>query len=166
MAGASGWNRNPESAAIFNLLFPNANSNKHDDMTGKRSIVFLIEDNPADVFFVRTALESQGVHSSVVVAPDGEKAIAFVETTDIDPEAPCPQVILLDLNLPRTSGMEVLRRLKTSPRFAEVPVIVVTSSDASMDRAEAANLGVDGYFVKPQNLDEYMKLGSLVKAIL
>jgi DNA-binding response OmpR family regulator len=101
-----------------------------------------------------------------VVAPDGEKAIAFVETTDIDPEAPCPQVILLDLNLPRTSGMEVLRRLKTSPRFAEVPVIVVTSSDASMDRAEAANLGVDGYFVKPQNLDEYMKLGSLVKAIL
>lgn len=135
-------------------------------MTGKRSIVFLVEDNPADIFFVRTALESEGVHSPVVVAPDGEKAIAFIETTDTNPDAPCPQVILLDLNLPRTSGMEVLRRLKASPRFAEVPVIVVTSSDASMDRAEAANLGVDAYFVKPQNLDEFMKLGSVVKSVL
>jgi CheY-like chemotaxis protein len=135
-------------------------------MTGKRSIVFLVEDNPADVFFVRTALESEGVHGPVVVAPDGEKAIAFIETTDTDLEAPCPQVILLDLNLPCTSGMEVLRRLKTSPRFAEVPVVVVTSSDASLDRAEAANLGVDAYFVKPQNLDDYMKLGSIVKSIL
>ena len=135
-------------------------------MSGKPSIVFLVEDNPADIFFVRTALESEGVDSPVVVAPDGEKAIAFIETTDTNPEAPCPQVVLLDLNLPRTSGMEVLRRLKTSPRLAEVPVIVVTSSDASMDRSEAAKLGVDAYFIKPQSLDEYMKLGSVVKAVL
>jgi chemotaxis family two-component system response regulator Rcp1 len=130
------------------------------------SIVFLVEDNPADIFFVRTALQSEGIDSDVLVAQDGEKAIAFVETVDSDPEAPCPQVILLDLNLPRTSGMEVLRCVKRSARFSDVPVIIVTSSDAATDRAEAASLGANGYFLKPQNLDEYMKLGSIVKAVL
>jgi len=130
------------------------------------SIVFLVEDNPADVFFVRTALESEGIDSDIVVAQDGEKAIAFLDSMDLDPEAPCPGVILLDLNLPCMGGMEVLRRVKKSARFAGVPVIVVTSSDAATDRAEAASLGADGYFLKPQNLDEYMKLGSVVKAVL
>jgi two-component system, chemotaxis family, response regulator Rcp1 len=130
------------------------------------SIVFLVEDNPADIFFVRTALQSEGIDSDVLVAQDGEKAIAFVETVDSDPEAPCPQVILLDLNLPRTSGMEVLRCVKRSARFSDVPVIIVTSSVAATDRAEAASLGANGYFLKPQNLDEYMKLGSIVKAVL
>jgi two-component system, chemotaxis family, response regulator Rcp1 len=129
-------------------------------------IVFLVEDNPADIFFVRTALRSEGIDSDVLVAQDGEKAIAFVETTDSDPEARCPKVILLDLNLPRTSGMEVLRCVKRSARFSDVPVIIVTSSDAATDRAEAASLGANGYFLKPQNLDEYMKLGSIVKAVL
>jgi CheY-like chemotaxis protein len=135
-------------------------------MSQDRPTVFLVEDNAADVFFVRTALESQGIGRDVLVAPDGEKAIAFVETIDTDPEARCPQVVLLDLNLPRTGGMEVLRRVKKSARFADVPVIIVTSSDAAIDRAEAARLGVNGYFLKPQNLDEYMKLGSVVKAVL
>jgi DNA-binding response OmpR family regulator len=135
-------------------------------MSRSCSIVFLVEDNPADVFFVRTALQSEGIDSHILVAPDGEKAIAFVETADTDPEAPCPQVILLDLNLPCASGMEVLRRVKKSARFAGVPVIIVTSSDAATDRAEAASLGANGYFLKPQNLDEYMKLGSVVKAVL
>jgi DNA-binding response OmpR family regulator len=135
-------------------------------MSQDRPTVFLVEDNAADVFFVRTALESQGIGRDLLVAPDGEKAIAFVETIDTDPEARCPHVMLLDLNLPRTSGMEVLRRVKKSARFADVPVIIVTSSDAAIDRAEAASLGANGYFLKPQSLDEYMKLGSVVKAVL
>ena len=135
-------------------------------MSQDRPTVFLVEDNAADVFFVRTALESEGIGSDVVVAQDGERAIAFVETTDTDPEARCPQVILLDLNLPCVSGLEVLRRVKKSARFADVPVIIVTSSDAAIDRAEAASLGANGYFLKPENLDEYMKLGAIVKAVL
>jgi CheY-like chemotaxis protein len=62
--------------------------------------------------------------------------------------------------------MDVLRRVKKSARFADVPVIIVTSSDAAIDRAEAASLGANGHFLKPQNLDEYMKLGLVVKAVL
>ena len=128
--------------------------------------MFLVEDNPADIFFMRAALESEGIGSEIVIAQDGKKAIEFVEATDADPAAPCPQIILLDLNLPYASGMEVLRRLKRSVRWAQVPVIIVTSSDADSDRAEAASLGANRYFLKPQDLDEYMKLGSVVKGVL
>jgi CheY-like chemotaxis protein len=128
--------------------------------------VFLVEDNAADVFFVRTALQSEGIGSDVLVVQDGERALAFIETTDADPKARCPQVILLDLNLPRVSGLEVLRRVRKSARFADVPVIIVTSSDAAIDRAEAASLGANEYFLKPESLDEYMKLGPIVKAVL
>ncbi len=85
--------------------------------------MLLVEDNPADVFFVRTALEHEGIESEILIAQDGEKAIEFVEATDADPSAPCPRLILLDLNLPRTSGTEVLRRLRKSIRCADVPVI-------------------------------------------
>jgi len=135
-------------------------------MSRRAPTVFLIEDNPADIFFVRTALESEGIDSELLIAHDGEKAIEFIEATDADPIAPRPQIILLDLNLPRTSGIEVLRRLKRSARCAEVPVIVVTSSNAPGDRAEAESLGAIRYFLKPHSLDEYMKLGSVVKSIL
>jgi len=128
--------------------------------------MLLVEDNPADVFFAQTALKHGGTESEIVVARDGEKAIEFVEAADADPSAPCPQVILLDLNLPRTSGTEVLRRVRKSSRCADVPVIIVTSSDAPSDRAETASLGANRYFLKPQNLDEYLKLGSVVREVL
>jgi CheY-like chemotaxis protein len=128
--------------------------------------VFLVEDNPADIFFVRAALKSEGFDSEIILAQDGKKAIEFVEATDANPAAPCPQIILLDLNLPCASGMDVLRRLKRSVRCAHVPVIIVTSSDTASDRAEAASLGANRYFLKPQNLDEYMKLGLVVKEVL
>jgi CheY-like chemotaxis protein len=128
--------------------------------------MLLVEDNPADVFFVRTALAHEGIESELVVAHDGEKAIEFLEAAETNPAAPCPHLILLDLNLPRTSGTEVLRRVRNSPRCADVPVIIVTSSDAPNDRAEAVNLGANRYFLKPHNIDDYLKLGSVVKEVL
>lgn len=128
--------------------------------------MLLVEDNPADVFFVRTALEYGGIETEIVVARDGEKAIELVEAADANPSAPCPELVLLDLNLPRASGTEVLRRLRKSIRCADVPVIIVTSSDAPSDRAETARLGANRYFLKPHSLDEYMKLGLLIKEIL
>lgn len=128
--------------------------------------MLLVEDNPADVFFVRAALAHEGIEGEIVVAHDGEKAIEFVEAAETNPAAPCPQLILLDLNLPRTSGTDVLRRLRKSPRCSNVPVIIVTSSDAPSDRAETASLGASRYFLKPHNIDDYLKLGSVVKEVL
>ena len=128
--------------------------------------MLLVEDNPADVYFVRAALEHEGIKTEILIANDGEKAIQFVEAAETNPAAPCPRLILLDLNLPRTSGTEVLRRLKKSSRCADVPVIIVTSSDAPTDRAEVASLGATRYFLKPQNIDDYLKLGSIVREVL
>jgi len=127
--------------------------------------ILLVEDNPSDVFFVRQALGYEGIQSDLVVARDGEQAIAFVEAAEAKQRPPCPELILLDLNLPRTSGTEFLRWLRQSSRCPEVPVIVVTSSDSPDDKAEATGLGISRYFLKPHNLDEYMKLGSVVKQV-
>lgn len=129
-------------------------------------MILLVEDNVADVFFVREALKQEGIDKDFVIAENGEKAIDFVEAAEADLQLPRPDIILLDLNLPRTSGVQVLRRVRQGPRCANIPVIIVTSSDAPTDRAEAASLGANKYFLKPHNLDEYMKLGSLVRAFL
>lgn len=128
--------------------------------------ILLVEDNVADVFFVREALRFEGIESELFVAQDGEKAVEFIESAEISRDAPCPHIILLDLNLPRKSGAEVLLRIMQSSRLAEVPVVIVTSSDAPSDRAETARLGARRYFVKPRDLDEYLKLGLVVKDVL
>ncbi len=135
-------------------------------MTRTPVSILLVEDNVADVFFVREALRFEGIETELFVAPDGEKAVEFIESAEISRDAPCPQIILLDLNLPRRSGAEVLLRINQSSRLAKVPVVIVTSSDAPSDRAEMARLGARRYFVKPRDLDEYLKLGVLVKDVL
>jgi CheY-like chemotaxis protein len=128
--------------------------------------ILMVDDNPADIFFMRTALEHEGIESEILIAGDGEKAIEFIEAAEADPAAPCPQLVLLDLNLPRVGGTEVLRRLRQSIRCAKVQVIIVTSSDAPNDRAETASLGASRYFLKPQDLDGYLKLGAAVREVL
>jgi DNA-binding response OmpR family regulator len=120
----------------------------------------------ADVFFVREALRSEGSENELFIAQDGEKAMEFIETAENSRDSPCPQVILLDLNLPRKSGAEVLLRITQSSRLSHVPVVIVTSSDAPSDRAETTRLGARRYFVKPRDLDEYLKLGLVVKDVL
>jgi DNA-binding response OmpR family regulator len=128
--------------------------------------ILLVEDNVADVFFVREALRSEGIENELFIAQDGEKAMEFIETAENSRDSPCPQVILLDLNLPRKSGAEVLLRITQSSRLSHVPVVIVTSSDAPSDRAETTRLGARRYFVKPRDLDEYLKLGLVVKDVL
>jgi CheY-like chemotaxis protein len=135
-------------------------------MTRNPVSILLVEDNVADVFFVREALRCGGIENDLFVASDGETAIEFIERAETRRDSPCPQVILLDLNLPRRSGAEVLARISQSSRLAQVPVVIVTSSDAASDRAETARLGARRYFVKPRDLDEYLKLGTVVKDVL
>lgn len=140
--------------------------NRRNQMNENPPTMLLVEDNAADVYFMRTALAHEGIETEIFVAHDGEKAIEFVEAAETNPGAPCPQLVLLDLNLPRTSGAEVLRRIRNSPRCGDIPVIIVTSSDAPNDRAEAVSLGASRYFLKPHNIDDYFKLASVVKEVL
>ncbi len=128
-------------------------------------LVFLVEDNPADVFLVRSALRDEGLKFQLQVVEDGEKAIEALKQVDADTDSPCPNVLLLDLNLPKRMGEEVLETVRRSPRSGGIPVVVMTSSESPDDRMRAFELGATEYFRKPSNLDEFMRIGKVVKRL-
>jgi len=131
-----------------------------------RSRVLLVEDADADVFLVREALVRGGIQFELQVLSDGEAAVDFIDRLDEGDSQFVPQIILLDLNLPKKSGGQVLERIRRSPRFGSIPVVVLTSSDSPRDKGLAAQLRATEYFRKPSKLDEYMQLGPLVRDLL
>lgn len=126
--------------------------------------LLLVEDSPADAYLVKLATREEGLSCDVQVASDGELAIEFIDQMDAKNGASL-NLLLLDLNVPRRTGDEVLERIRRSPKCANIPVIVVTSSDSREDRQKASDLGADGYFRKPSNLTEFMELGKLVRRL-
>ena len=100
------------------------------------------------------------------MAKDGEQAIKFVAQMGKPGRAPCPDLILLDLNLPKADGPQVLSEFRQHPECADTPVIVVTSSDAPRDRARVTELGISRYFRKPLDLDAFLQLGAVVREVV
>jgi CheY-like chemotaxis protein len=127
--------------------------------------LLLAEDNLPDALLVREAIRTENLPLEVHVAADGQQALAFIARAEQDPGAPCPQVLLLDLNLPKVDGFEVLRRLRASEKFKSIPVLIVSSSDSADDRSQAARFGA-GYFRKPPSYDEFLKLGIVLRQLL
>jgi CheY-like chemotaxis protein len=127
--------------------------------------ILLVEDNPADVRLVRAALEEHGIPGELIVFSDGEKAIQFIEGIE-DCSDPCPDLMILDLNLPKRPGREVLRCRDQSGKLRNIPVVVLSSSDAARDREESARLGADLYLQKPSHLDEFLRIGQIVREML
>lgn len=130
-----------------------------------RWTLLLAEDNLPDALLVREAIRMENLPLEIHVAPDGQQAIEFIARAENDPDAPHPQLLLLDLNLPKVDGFEVLRRLRASEKFKTIPVLIVSSSDAPGDRSRAAEYGA-GYFRKPPNYEEFLKLGGVLKQLL
>ena len=128
--------------------------------------LLIAEDNPADVGLIRMALAQHGVKSELHVIQDGETAVRFIERVESDGSANCPALAIVDLNLPRLGGDEILRRVRASKKWHAVPVIVMSSSLSPRDRAEALNYGASAYFSKPSDLEQFLTLGALVKANL
>jgi len=124
--------------------------------------ILLAEDNPGDVYLVRLALEQSGLDFTLVEVSDGEQAVQYLNGVGADETALAPAFVLLDLNLPRVDGKNVLEHLKTIPKCLETKAIVLTSSEYPADRAEVDRLGADCYFHKPQDLEAFLKLGDLV----
>jgi CheY-like chemotaxis protein len=147
------------------LPFEPAESSSQPGARGSRRLALVVEDNLADVFLVERAVEFHRVPVRVTVVDDGEQALKYLELAELG-QAPCPALILLDLNLPKRSGAEVLRRWRSSSRCGAVPVIVFTSSDSAEDRGTAAELGVTRYFRKPMTYDEFLKIGAVMNEIL
>jgi CheY-like chemotaxis protein len=128
--------------------------------------ILLIEDSEPDIILVREVLNRAGLDFELNVLGDGEKAIDFVDALDHGRSNARPHLVLLDLSLPRRSGDEVLEHMRRSERWQGVPVIVITSSDAPRDKAEASRLGATFYFRKPSRLDEFMLLGQFVRGAI
>jgi chemotaxis family two-component system response regulator Rcp1 len=124
-----------------------------------------VEDNPADAGLVRRALEEHGVEGELMVIADGETAIAFIQAIDAG-EAECPDLAIVDLNLPKKPGRQVLERMRQSERCRHTPVVILSSSDAERDKADAVRLGASRYLRKPSKLDDFLSLGLIFKAVL
>jgi two-component system response regulator len=129
--------------------------------------ILLAEDNDGDVFLVRRALEKRGFLHEMVVAHNGEEALAWLEGhAGVSHKDAAPELILLDLNLPRIDGAQLLSHIRKSDCFSATPVIVLTSSDSPKDRQMALELGANLYFRKPTDLASFMDLGRIVEETL
>jgi chemotaxis family two-component system response regulator Rcp1 len=118
--------------------------------------ILLVEDNPGDVELAREALEGCKLHNRLHVVDDGEKAMAFLRHQDPYAEVPRPELILLDLNLPRKDGREVLAEVKADEGLKRIPVVILTTSRAEEDVLKSYNLHANCYITKPMGLDQFM----------
>lgn len=125
--------------------------------------ILLAEDNPGDVRLFREALNSLALSFELIVAEDGQKAIAIIKDT-AGPHA--LDLIVLDVNLPRHTGDEVLRQVRAEPSLGNIPVIVMTSSEAPADKAAATWLGADLYIRKPSDLEELLEVAKVIEKVL
>ncbi|HLG99174.1 MAG TPA: response regulator [Bryobacteraceae bacterium] len=157
----SGSNQNPERDRPLD-----SPSQSNPDSAKKRRQILIVEDNRADVFLIRESLERAQLEADLHVVHDGDKAIRFLEAADLDPRAPIPDLIILDINLPKRSGREVIRRMRQSFRCSHALVVVVTSSDSERDREEVGKFGINAYFRKPSEYASFMKLGEVVNGLL
>ena len=110
--------------------------------------ILLVEDNPDDVLFTLRAFERNNISNEVVVAVDGEQALDLLLPED-DSTALSPALVLLDVNLPKIDGLEVLRRIRSDPRTAGLPVVVLTTSNEERDIVDSYRLGANSYVRKP-----------------
>jgi two-component system, chemotaxis family, response regulator Rcp1 len=128
-----------------------------------RSIdILLVEDNPGDVRLTRELLKGSKIHNNLTVVDNGEDAVAFLHRGADDPHANLPDLILLDLNLPRKNGVEVLSSIKSDPELRRIPVVVLTSSKAEEDIAKTYDLHANCYISKPVGLEQF---AAVVKSI-
>jgi two-component system, chemotaxis family, response regulator Rcp1 len=120
---------------------------------GRPAELLLVEDNRGDVLLVREAFRSAKIRCNLAVARDGEQAVSMLRREGPFTDQASPDLILLDLNLPRLDGREVLRTIKDDPALHRIPVIVMTSSKAETDILKSYDLKANGYIVKPVTFD-------------
>jgi Response regulators consisting of a CheY-like receiver domain and a winged-helix DNA-binding domain len=120
--------------------------------------ILLVEDNPADVRLTTEALKEEKIYNNLHVATDGVEAIAFLRREGKYVNAVRPDLILLDLNLPKKDGREVLKEIKSDDSLKIIPVVVLTVSRSEEDILRSYNLNANCYITKPVDLDQFMKV--------
>jgi len=120
--------------------------------------ILLIDDDDGDVLLARRALENGKILNTMHVAKDGIEAMEFLKQTGKFVDAPRPDLILLDLNMPRKDGREVLAEIKQDPHLRSIPVVVLTTSDSDQDVADMYDLHANCYVTKPVDLEQFTKI--------
>ena len=130
---------------------------------GRAVEILLVEDNPGDVRLIQEALRDGKVWNNPHVVTDGEAALDFVYRRGTFTEAPRPDLVLLDLNLPKKDGREVLATIKSDPDLKRIPVVVLTTSKEEEDVLRAYNLAANCYVTKPVEFDQFMKVIRMIE---
>lgn len=159
-----GWSLNQASDQPSPSRFPSAIPDL-PQLAVDSVYILVVEDNPADVSLLRQALLEHGVNLPIVVVSDGEKAMRFVDRSRAELFS-APKLIVLDLNLPKRHGREVLEYIRAQNAWNKVPLAVLSSSAAMRDRDDAQRLGASRYIRKPLDLDEFIAIGSALKDML
>jgi chemotaxis family two-component system response regulator Rcp1 len=132
--------------------------------TGRKSIeILLVEDNPGDIRLMQEAFQEGRLASRLNIARDGEQALAFLRREKPYESSPRPAVILLDLNLPRKDGREVLLEIKKEPSLRQIPVVVLSTSTRAADISAAYDLHANCYIPKPVDLDKLIEVGKIIE---
>ena len=118
--------------------------------------VLLVEDDPGDILMTREAFQQHKIQNKLHVVTDGEQALQFLRQTGEYKNAPRPGLVLLDLNLPRRSGHEVLAELKEDPELRVIPVVILTTSQAEEDILRSYSLHANAYVSKPVDFERFM----------
>ncbi len=134
-----------------------------DHPTPDRIEILMVEDNPGDVRLTQEALREFKVWSNLSVVEDGVAALDFLRRQPPHTDAPRPHLILLDLNLPRMDGREVLARIKADDALKSIPVVVLTTSQAEEDIARAYNLNANCYISKPVDFEQFIRIVKMIE---
>ena len=135
--------------------------------TTERTVLLMADDDPADCLLTEKALRRADITCPLYVVHDGAELLDYLKRRGdyTDPEAaPRPSLILLDLNMPKVNGTEVLEQLRDEPELCRIPVLVLTTSDEERDIASSYALGANAYMVKPSAFDEMVSVAEIVKA--
>ena len=136
--------------------YTSSNENKHVE-------ILLVEDNPGDVRLIREALKENKIINTLHVVDDGVKAMAFLRKKGEFAKKPRPDVILLDLNLPKKDGREVLAEIKQDEELKPIPVVILTTSKSDEDILKAYNLHANCYITKPIDMDQFLHVVKTLK---
>jgi len=135
----------------------------HTNVAARPIIILLVEDNPTDVLITREGLFSAKVFNTLHVADDGVEAMEFLRREGKFGDAPRPDLVLLDLNMPRKNGQEVLAEIKADDSLKNIPVVILTTSQAKDDVVKAYGLHANCYINKPVDFDAFTKVVQTIK---
>ena len=124
----------------------------------REKTILLVEDNPNDVALTLRALKMNHILNKVIVARDGSEALDFLFGTGDSPPMETPELILMDINMPKINGLELLERIRDNESTKLLPVVVLTTSDEDRDRIDSYRLGANSYISKPVEFEEFNKV--------